>query len=567
MSCESVLEVGVEGGEALVPAGHGAFPVALVVSDREADELTGGLVVGEVTADTDRLAHDAVEALDLICRVHRSAKRRRKREVGDHALPGVSPGLADLGVAAVPDAGEHLEARLGGFLGRGGVDHPQVLDELLAVLVAGEPERVSDHVDDAGLHDRVGVDGLDRLREALEAVDGEDEDVLDPTGLELADHPQPELGALVDLEPDPQRLLDPVDPDADREVGVLVADRALVADLQHDRVEPDDQVQLLQRAGLPLLDVVEDGVGDAADRVAADLDPVDLLQMLRDLPCRHPARVHRDDLVVEAREPALMLGHDLRLELPLPVTRQLDLDRPVIGDQRLRRRAVTTIRLTLGRLTRELVTEMIGQLRRRRTLDNALGQLLQQPIRARDRLRALTTGEQLIDQLVRNLLRGHDPPLRIMHTQNPGRSRSAAPRRRRRHHPRFRRSAVVGVDRFSNGRKIHLPPVDSKVGPEEGSPTNAVEESAGECDGRPERAAASAELAPELRPGVSCALEDPRCSLAVYGAVATDQCCRSVGGQRQAVAEAAFPDQVRNEPRSLLRPRTAASCERADGDD
>jgi transposase len=41
LSCESVLEVGVESGEAFVPAGHGAFPVALVVSDREVDELTG----------------------------------------------------------------------------------------------------------------------------------------------------------------------------------------------------------------------------------------------------------------------------------------------------------------------------------------------------------------------------------------------------------------------------------------------------------------------------------------------------------------------------------------------
>src|SRR6266487_6933148 len=65
---------------------------------------------------------------------------------------------------------------------------------------------------------------------------------------------------------------------------------------------------------------------------------------------------------------------------------------------------------------------MLSQLSRRRTLDNALRQLLQQPIRARNRLRALTTGEQQINQLVRDLLRGHDPPLRIMHTQNPGRS-------------------------------------------------------------------------------------------------------------------------------------------------
>jgi hypothetical protein len=37
-----------------------------VVSDREVDELTGGLVVGEVAADADGFTDDAVEALDLV---------------------------------------------------------------------------------------------------------------------------------------------------------------------------------------------------------------------------------------------------------------------------------------------------------------------------------------------------------------------------------------------------------------------------------------------------------------------------------------------------------------------
>src|SRR6266540_502434 len=44
-----------------------------------------------------------------------------------------------------------------------------------------------------------------------------------------------------------------------------------------------------------------------------------------------------------------------------------------------------------------------------------------------NRLRTLMPGKQLIDQLVRDLLRGHDPPLRIMHTQNPGRSLVSRP--------------------------------------------------------------------------------------------------------------------------------------------
>jgi hypothetical protein len=67
----------------------------------------------------DGFADDAVEALDLVRGVHGPPKRRRKREVGDDALPGVAPGLADLRVAAVPDAGEGLEAGLGGFLAFG----------------------------------------------------------------------------------------------------------------------------------------------------------------------------------------------------------------------------------------------------------------------------------------------------------------------------------------------------------------------------------------------------------------------------------------------------------------
>src|SRR2546421_134768 len=48
-------------------------------------------------------------------------------------------------------------------------------------------------------------------------------------------------------------------------------------------------------------------------------------------------RVHRDDLLIEAREAALMRRRDPRLERALPITGQLDLDRPVIGDQRVRR--------------------------------------------------------------------------------------------------------------------------------------------------------------------------------------------------------------------------------------
>ena len=38
--------------------------------------------------------------------------------------------------------------------------------------------------------------------------------------------------------------------------------------------------------------------------------------MAADLADRHPSRIHRDDLLVEIRESALVLGYQLRINVP-----------------------------------------------------------------------------------------------------------------------------------------------------------------------------------------------------------------------------------------------------------
>ena len=63
--------------------------------------------------------------------------------------------------------------------------------------VAHELQRVADHVDDAGLHDRSREDGLDGLRKALEPVDTGDEDVVHPTILQLRDDVEPNFAPSV----------------------------------------------------------------------------------------------------------------------------------------------------------------------------------------------------------------------------------------------------------------------------------------------------------------------------------------------------------------------------------
>src|SRR6266566_1741195 len=87
-----------------------------------------------------------------------------------------------------------------------------------------------------------------------------------------------------------------------REVAGPALHRPALTDLEDERVEEDDRVDVIERPLLPLADVVHDRVGDPADQVAAHLDAVDLGQVRLDIARRQAARVEREDLVVEPLE-------------------------------------------------------------------------------------------------------------------------------------------------------------------------------------------------------------------------------------------------------------------------
>ena len=150
----------------------------------------------------------------------------------------------------------------------------------------------------------------------------------------------PEAGALAlgrrpgrgPRQPDPQHVLLPVGVDPDRDVGGLVLHDLVVADLDHDRVQEHHRVDRVQRPGLPGLDLLQDGVGDPGDRLGRQLGPVDLPQVVDDVPHRHAVRVEADDHVVQAaRDPPGPLGDQDRLERPRPVPRHLQRHRPDPG--------------------------------------------------------------------------------------------------------------------------------------------------------------------------------------------------------------------------------------------
>lgn len=122
-------------------------------------------------------------------------------------------------------------------------------------------------MDDAGLDHRFGEHGADRIGEALQAVDDGQQQVLDAAVPKLVHDAQPELGALVLLQPKAEDLLGAIGRHAERDVDRLVSHDALVAHLDAQSVEKHQGIDRLERPGLPGGNLLQDCVGDDADEV------------------------------------------------------------------------------------------------------------------------------------------------------------------------------------------------------------------------------------------------------------------------------------------------------------
>jgi hypothetical protein len=153
---------------------------------------------------------------------------------------------------------------------------------------------------------------------------------------------------------------------------------------------------------------------DVRNQFPGRLDAVHLAQVRLDVAGRHSPRVQRQDHVVEVPDTTGTLRHDNRLERTVPVTRHLDVDRPVTRRHRLRRLPVPGIpRAVAGRVA-GLVPEMVRHLDLQGAFEDRFRHLVQQTVdpvdpvdRRPGRFRVL---QQSVDRLGRESL--GDPPRR-----------------------------------------------------------------------------------------------------------------------------------------------------------
>jgi site-specific DNA recombinase len=150
----------------------------------------------------------------------------------------------------------------------------------------------SDRVHDAGLDHGVRKGGPDRIWKAFQPIDYGKQDVLDAAVLEFIHDPEPELRALVLLDPEPEDLLGAVRPHPECHMHGLVANHALVADLHPQGIEKHQRIDCIERPVLPARHLIQHRVRHRADQIRRDVKAVELAQMALDLAHAHAAGVH-----------------------------------------------------------------------------------------------------------------------------------------------------------------------------------------------------------------------------------------------------------------------------------
>lgn len=174
----------------------------------------------------------------------------------------------------------------------------------------------------------------------------------------------------------------------------------------------------VQGSGLPLGHLPDDLVGDPTDGVLGDLGVVDISEVGSHLPGGQTTCSQRQHDLVHPNESALPLPDDLRLEGPVPIPRDIQLDRPDLRHHRLGSGAIARVLAVPADRVVLVVTQVLDHLALEHCFQDVLGQTTEQATRP-DQINPFGLGliHQPLGQLLHLILIethgldrvGHDP--------------------------------------------------------------------------------------------------------------------------------------------------------------
>ena len=121
--------------------------------------------------------------------------------------------------------------------------------------------------------------------------------------------------ALRFVQPQTEKFLFPREIHADRDIHRVFGDTSrFTSDMHHDAIHKHDRPDRFQPSSLPRLDFFSEIFGDLRHQRRRDLRAVQLLDDVLNVARRQPLGVQRQNLLIEARQPTLILAQQQRFK-------------------------------------------------------------------------------------------------------------------------------------------------------------------------------------------------------------------------------------------------------------
>jgi hypothetical protein len=111
---------------------------------------------------------------------------------------------------------------------------------------------------------------------------------------------------------------------AQGKIYTAIGNPAVLPAFDYDAIQKNDRINIVERASLPGLDLLNDTFGCLADKPFRDIDPVHFKKARLNVTNAHAPGIHSEYLIVETFEIFLPFGDELRLKTAVAVPWRLE---------------------------------------------------------------------------------------------------------------------------------------------------------------------------------------------------------------------------------------------------
>jgi hypothetical protein len=178
-------------------------------------------------------------------------------------------------------------------------------------------------------------------------------------------------------DPHPQQVLLALHGDPKHQVQGFIDDPLVLAHFNHQAIHVDNGIDGIQRARLKLRHFIDDRIRHVGNQGCSDLHAVQILQLCLDIARCQPMSIEREDFLVEAFQPRLMLFDQLRFEAAFAIPRNGQLHVTLLALERFPAAAIAAVGTAFFSASVLDIPQTGLKLNFEAALNHGLGQLLE----------------------------------------------------------------------------------------------------------------------------------------------------------------------------------------------